>query len=72
MQAFTKVYEVLLSIFLRIKFTVHSLTAALGPGIGPKITQSVITAAFLFAFKDALYAASVQARKNVPKGLSLK
>lgn len=43
-----------------------------GTGIGPKITQSVITAAFLFAFKDALYAASIQARKNVPKGLSLK
>ena len=41
-------------------------------GIGPKVTQSVITAAFLFAFKDALYAASVQARKNVPKGLSFK
>lgn len=36
-------------------------------GIGPKVTQSVITAAFLFAFKDALYAASVQARRKVPK-----
>jgi adenine nucleotide transporter 17 len=24
-------------------------------GIGPKVTQSVLTAAFLFAFKDMLY-----------------
>lgn len=48
------------------------LTVVYRTGIGPKITQSVITAAFLFAFKDALYAASLQARKNVPKGLALK
>ncbi|MCJ1423798.1 hypothetical protein MMC29_001683 [Sticta canariensis] len=41
-------------------------------GIGPKVTQSVITAAFLFAFKDALYAASVEARRKVPKTLPLK
>ncbi|MCJ1467778.1 hypothetical protein MMC07_006403 [Pseudocyphellaria aurata] len=41
-------------------------------GIGPKVTQSVITAAFLFAFKDALYAASVQARRKVPAALPLK
>ncbi|MCJ1261817.1 hypothetical protein MMC22_001685 [Lobaria immixta] len=41
-------------------------------GIGPKVTQSVITAAFLFAFKDALYAASVQARRKVPKAIPLK
>jgi adenine nucleotide transporter 17 len=34
-------------------------------GIGPKVTQSVITAAFLFAFKDALYAYTVQARKKL-------
>jgi len=40
-------------------------------GIGPKITQSVITAAFLFAFKDALYDLSVQARRKVPKKLSI-
>ncbi len=32
-------------------------------GIAPKVTQSVITAAFLFAFKDALYEASVRARR---------
>lgn len=34
-------------------------------GIGPKVTQSVITAAFLFAFKDALYAQTVAARKKI-------
>jgi len=37
----------------------------LGSGIGPKVTQSVITAAFLFAFKDALYDMTVQARRRV-------
>ena len=31
-------------------------------GIGPKLTQSVLTAALLFAFKDALYAQSVRLR----------
>lgn len=34
-------------------------------GIGPKVTQSVITAAFLFAFKDALYAYTISARKRI-------
>jgi hypothetical protein len=34
-------------------------------GIGPKVTQSVITAAFLFAFKDALYAYTIAARKKL-------
>ncbi|KAF2023726.1 mitochondrial carrier [Setomelanomma holmii] len=34
-------------------------------GIGPKVTQSVITAAFLFAFKDALYAYTVAARNKI-------
>ncbi|KAI9774893.1 MAG: hypothetical protein M1840_000109 [Geoglossum simile] len=34
-------------------------------GIGPKITQSVITAAFLFAFKDALYAMTVKTRRKL-------
>lgn len=33
-------------------------------GIAPKVTQSVITAAFLFAFKDAFYEASVRARRT--------
>ena len=31
-------------------------------GIGPKIAQSVLTAAFLFAFKDVLYAQTVKLR----------
>ncbi|KAF1951956.1 peroxisomal membrane protein-like protein [Byssothecium circinans] len=39
--------------------------AGLYGGIGPKVTQSVITAAFLFAFKDALYAYTIQARKKL-------
>jgi len=34
-------------------------------GIGPKVTQSVLTAALLFAFKDALYDVSVKLRKNI-------
>lgn len=33
-------------------------------GIGPKVTQSVLTAAFLFAFKDALYAQTVRLRQK--------
>lgn len=41
-------------------------------GIVPKVTQSVITAAFLFAFKDALYEMSVQARRRIPTKLSGK
>nr|POE84617.1 peroxisomal membrane protein pmp47b [Quercus suber] len=36
-------------------------------GIGPKVTQSVITAAFLFAFKDVLYDMTVKARQTVAK-----
>ena len=39
-------------------------------GIVPKLTQSVITAAFLFAFKDALYKMSVQARTKLPVKLT--
>lgn len=34
-------------------------------GIAPKVTQSVITAAFLFAFKDALYEMTVKARRTL-------
>ena len=41
-------------------------------GIGPKVSQSVITAAFLFAFKDVLYEASLKARKALPKKLPVK
>lgn len=33
-------------------------------GIGPKVTQSVLTAAFLFAFKDAIYAQTVLLRQK--------
>lgn len=36
-------------------------------GIGPKLAQSVITAAFLFAFKDAIFLMAVQARNNAQK-----
>ncbi|CAJ0545710.1 Ff.00g091830.m01.CDS01 [Fusarium sp. VM40] len=36
--------------------------AGLYRGIGPKITQSVLTAALLFAFKDALYEQTVRLR----------
>ncbi|TVY55249.1 Peroxisomal membrane protein PMP47A [Lachnellula cervina] len=35
-------------------------------GIGPKVTQSVITAAFLFAFKDVLYEQTVRLRRKIP------
>lgn len=35
-------------------------------GIIPKVIQSVVTAAFLFAFKDALYNVSVQVRSKIP------
>lgn len=34
-------------------------------GLGPKLAQSVLTAAFLFAFKDALYDLSIQARQRL-------
>ncbi|PTB67356.1 mitochondrial carrier [Trichoderma citrinoviride] len=36
--------------------------AGLYKGIGPKVTQSVLTAAFLFAFKDVLYEQTVRLR----------
>jgi adenine nucleotide transporter 17 len=34
-------------------------------GIGSKVTQSVLTAAFLFAFKDALYGQTVKLRSKI-------
>ena len=34
------------------------------PGVGPKVSQSVLTAAFLFAFKDVLYDLTVAARRR--------
>jgi adenine nucleotide transporter 17 len=36
--------------------------AGLYKGLGPKLAQSVLTAAFLFAFKDVLYAQTVKLR----------
>ncbi|KAI0182141.1 mitochondrial carrier [Hypoxylon sp. FL1284] len=36
-------------------------------GIGPKVTQSVMTAAFLFAFKDVLYEQTVKLRGTLAK-----
>lgn len=56
--------------FTPLKFRNDWLTGDVG--IGPKVTQSVITAAFLFAFKDALYDMSVQMRRKVPAKLPLK
>ena len=36
-------------------------------GVVPRVSQSVITAAFLFAFKEVLYEMTVNARKKVTK-----
>lgn len=36
-------------------------------GIGPKVTQSVLTAAFLFAFKDVLYEQTVRLRQSTAR-----
>ncbi|KAK3944496.1 mitochondrial carrier domain-containing protein [Diplogelasinospora grovesii] len=41
--------------------------AGLYKGIGPKVTQSVLTAAFLFAFKDVLYEQTVLLRNRMAK-----
>ncbi|KAK4248587.1 mitochondrial carrier domain-containing protein [Corynascus novoguineensis] len=41
--------------------------AGLYKGIGPKVTQSVLTAAFLFAFKDVLYEYSVRLRGSMAR-----
>lgn len=41
--------------------------AGLYKGIVPKVSQSVLTAAFLFAFKDVLYDSMVAARRKVKK-----
>lgn len=43
-----------------------------GVGIGPKLVQSVFTAAFLFAFKDALFAFTQTALANRRAQLKLK
>lgn len=36
-------------------------------GIGPKVTQSVLTAAFLFAFKDVLYEQTIKLRGTMAR-----
>lgn len=41
--------------------------AGLYKGIGPKVTQSVLTAALLFAFKDVLYEQSVRLRRTMAR-----
>lgn len=41
--------------------------AGLYKGIGPKVTQSVVTAACLFAFKDVLYEHSVRLRASMAR-----
>ncbi|KAI0025854.1 mitochondrial carrier [Xylariomycetidae sp. FL0641] len=41
--------------------------AGLYKGIGPKVTQSVLTAAFLFAFKDVLYEQTIRLRGSMAK-----
>lgn len=42
--------------------------AGLYKGIVPKVSQSVLTAAFLFAFKDVLYDATIKARRRLTAG----
>jgi solute carrier family 25 (peroxisomal adenine nucleotide transporter), member 17 len=37
------------------------------PGIGPKVAQSVLTAAFLFAFKDILYEQTIKLRSGAAR-----
>lgn len=46
--------------------------AGLYKGIGPKVTQSVLTAAFLFAFKDVLYEQTVKLRGTMARRAALK
>ncbi|TPX10579.1 uncharacterized protein E0L32_008465 [Thyridium curvatum] len=41
--------------------------AGLYKGIGPKVTQSVLTAALLFAFKDVLYEQTVRLRSGIAR-----
>ncbi|KAI1189285.1 mitochondrial carrier [Nemania serpens] len=46
--------------------------AGLYKGIGPKVTQSVLTAAFLFAFKDVLYEQTVKLRGTLARRAAIK
>ena len=48
-------------------FIPSSTNPNVSTGIGPKITQSVLTAAFLFAFKDVLYEQTVRLRGRVAR-----
>ncbi|KAF7956708.1 hypothetical protein EAE96_004038 [Botrytis aclada] len=41
-------------------------------GIAPKVSQSVMTAAFLFAFKDVLYEQTIRLRRNLPAKVAVK
>ncbi|KAI1435590.1 mitochondrial carrier [Xylaria sp. CBS 124048] len=43
--------------------------AGLYKGVGPKVTQSVLTAAFLFAFKDVLYEQTLRLRSTTRKAI---
>ena len=52
---------------IRMTSRLRWLTARNHTGIGPKITQSVLTAAFLFAFKDVLYEQTVLLRGRVAR-----
>ncbi len=48
------------------------LTSITQTGIGPKLSQSVLTAAFLFAFKDVLYEQTVRLRATLAKKRALR
>ncbi|KAI9647290.1 hypothetical protein NHQ30_003673 [Ciborinia camelliae] len=41
-------------------------------GIAPKVSQSVMTAAFLFAFKDVLYEQTIRLRRSIPAKVAAK
>ncbi|KAI5302370.1 hypothetical protein KEM56_000746 [Ascosphaera pollenicola] len=49
-------------------FDVHTFANLRKIGIGPKVSQSVLTAAFLFAFKDVLYDTLMAARRRTIRG----
>ncbi|KAF3766561.1 mitochondrial carrier [Cryphonectria parasitica EP155] len=49
------------------RITKEEGAAGLYKGIGPKVTQSVLTAAFLFAFKDVLYEQTVKLRQSTAR-----
>jgi hypothetical protein len=46
--------------------------ANFNPGIAPKVSQSVMTAAFLFAFKDVLYEQTIRLRRSIPAKIAAK